>query len=409
MNILLVNHYAGSPSHGMAYRPFYMARAWQRLGHRVRIIASSYSHLRIHQPPSHGGLRFEMVDDIEYCWIPGGSYQGNGLSRVRNILSFVSGLFRFRSEITANFRPDAVISSSTYPLDAFPASTIAHKHGARMVHEVHDLWPLSPMELGKMSPWHPFIAVMQAAENFAYRRADAVVSMLPKSEPHMRAHGLAPGKFVYVPNGIDVPEWEGSREPLPADAANAICAFRRNHRFLTGYAGSHGVSNALASLIDAASMLSRGPYGFVMVGKGPEKAALQARAEKLSLRNVLFLDPISKASIPQYLSLMDCLFIGWNRSPLYRFGVSPNKLMDYMMASKPIVHAIEAGNDMVSEAGAGLSVAPEDPQAIANAVQQLAALPDNARSAMGTRGQEFIRKYHSYDVLSKRFLEALEG
>ncbi|WP_243337755.1 glycosyltransferase family 4 protein [Anaeromyxobacter soli] len=409
MNILLINHYAGSTQHGMEYRPFYMARAWNRLGHRTRVVASSFSHLRAAQPEPSTVPRHEMLDGVEYCWLPGGEYHGNGVGRIRNMLAFLSGLYRHERFVTAEFRPDAVVSSSTYPLDAFPAHRIARRYGARFVHEVHDLWPLSPMELGNMSRWHPFIATMQVAEDFAYRRADRVVSMLPRAEAHMRAHGLAPGKFVYVANGIDVAEWEASDQPLPTEAASALQAFRRRCPFLIGYAGAHGVANALEVLVEAAARVVQTPVGFVLVGHGPEKEALRARAARLGLENLIFLDPVKKRTIPALLAAMDALFIGWHRSPLYRFGVSPNKLMDYMMAAKPVLHAIEAGNDLVAEARCGISVAPEDPGAIADGVHRLMATSAGERAEMGARGRKFILEHHTYDVLSRRFLAALGG
>jgi glycosyltransferase involved in cell wall biosynthesis len=408
VNILLINHYAGSPLHGMEYRPYYMARAWQKLGHRTRIVASAFSHLRSVQPLRVEGMRLESVQGIEYAWLPGSGYSGNGLGRIRNMASFVAGLFRCAASITADFVPDAVISSSTYPLDAIAAHSIARGHGARLVHEIHDLWPLSPMELGNMSRWHPFILVMQAAENFAYRRAERVVSMLPKAEEHMREHGLAPGKFVYVPNGIDEGEWKASDAPIPAELADAIGAFRRRCSFLVGYAGAHGIANALETLVDAAAALRGEGVGFVLVGQGPEKPALRERAARLGADNILFLDPIRKAMVPAFLAAMDGLFIGWRRSSLYRFGVSPNKLMDYMMAARPVVHAVEAGNDLVAESGCGVSVAPEDSRAIGDGVRRLATTSADARAEMGARGRKFILEHHTYDVLSQRFLTALE-
>ena len=50
MNILLINHYAGSPDLGMEFRPYYMAKEWQKAGHHVRIVGGSFSHLRKKQP-----------------------------------------------------------------------------------------------------------------------------------------------------------------------------------------------------------------------------------------------------------------------------------------------------------------------------------------------------------------------
>ena len=85
-----------------------------------------------------------------------------------------------------------------------------------------------------------------------------------------------------------------------------------------------------------------------------------------------------------------------------------NKPMDYMMAAKPIVCAIEAGNDPVTEAACGLTVAPENPQAIATGILRLCRLPEEERRAMGERGRAHILKHQTYAVLAEKFLNALK-
>jgi len=408
MTILLINHYAGGPPFGMEHRPFYMAREWVRRGHDVTILAATQSHLRTRNPEP-GDMHLE---GIHYRFLETPAYQGNGLGRVRNMLAFVAGLTRDADRLAAELKPDAVIASSTYPLDMYPARRIARlarKHGAkgRLLFEVHDLWPLSPKELGNMSSWHPFIMGMQKAENDAYRAADRVVSMLPKAEAHMRAHGMAPEKFAYVPNGIDVQEWEAATEPLPETHREALAKLREEGRFIVLYAGSHGLANALQYLIDAAPRLGDAPITLVLVGQGPDKDALQSRARGMD--NVLFLPPVPKGAIPALLDATDALFLGWNRVPLYRFGISPNKLMDYMMAAKPVIHSVEAGNDPVAESGCGFTVAPEDPEAIAQAILRMRDLSPEEREAMGARGRAFVREHHDYRVLARLFLEVMEA
>lgn len=409
MNILLVNHYAGSPLHGMEYRPFFMARAWNAQGHRTRIVASSFSHLRSRQPTANGGMAWEAVEGVEYCWLPGPAYQGNGLGRIRNMLTFLTALIRHRRELTRDFRPDVVIASSTYPLDVYPAASLARAHGAKLVYEVHDLWPMSPMELGGMSRWHPFIATMQIAEDHAYRTVDRVVSMLPKSEAHMRAHGLAPGKWTYVPNGVDVAEWQGAPEDLRQDDAREIRELRRRFPFLVGYAGAHGLANALGTLPEAAALVRGAGAAFVLVGHGPEREALRERCRRDRLDNVLFLEAIPKRAVPSFLALVDAAYVGVARRPLYRFGLSLNKLFDYMMAEKPVICAIQedAGNDLVAESGCGCSVPPEDPGAVAGAVRQLMDAGPERRAKLGRLGKEYVLRHHSYDGLARRFLDAL--
>ncbi|MFU0832706.1 MAG: 2-deoxystreptamine glucosyltransferase [Oscillospiraceae bacterium] len=409
MNILYINHYAGSRQHGMEFRPWFMAKRWAQAGHHVTIAASSFSHLRTKNPELKGKKFDEqMLDGIRYFWIAGPEYHGNGMGRIKNMLSFLSGLYRYGKEITKTGAPDAVIASSTYPLDIYPAHHIAKKYGAALIYEVHDLWPLSPIELGGMSPKHPYIQVMQAAENYCYRHSDRVVSLLPNAKEHMMEHGMAPEKFVYVPNGIEKADWE---KPFgnPPVYSEQLSEYRRKGEFLIGYAGAHGIANALDSFVEAGELLRGKKIRLLLIGPGPERERLIQKAKDKKLDDVVtFLPPVGRGQIPELLSQMDALYIGLQRQPLFRFGVSPNKLMDYMMAGKPVIFAIDAPNDMVAEARCGVSIPPEDSAAIAQAAEKLASCSAEELTQMGRRGREYILKNNEYDVLSQRFLDALQ-
>jgi glycosyltransferase involved in cell wall biosynthesis len=416
LNILLINHYAGSVRHGMEFRPFYLAREWVRLGHRVRIVASSQSHIRAQAPDMKGRARLdETIDGVDYTWFATPAYRGNGLKRILNMLSFVWRLLREGRALAQDehnrqhARPDVVIASSTYPLDIWPARRIARLAGARLLFEVHDLWPLSPMELGGYSRWHPFIMLLQAAENYACRHADAIVSILPKVRTHLEAHGMAPHKLHIVPNGADPAEWLRTDGSLPAQAEQALAAARTDADCVVGYAGTHGLANALDTLLDAAALLRGRRIAFVLAGGGPEKVRLQRRAQAMALHKVHFLDPVPKQQVPALLRRFDLAYIGWQRQPLYRFGIAPNKLIDYMMAARPVLHAVEAGNDPVADAACGLTLAPEDPHALAAAILELAGKSEDERGAMGLRGQRYALDNLTYPVLGQRFLTACAG
>lgn len=409
MNILLLNHYAGAPKYGMEYRPYYLAREWVRLGHQVRIVASAQSHVRSRQPDMQGADRQdEIIDGIHYTWLKTPTYSGNGIGRVRNMAAFVLRLYSEGRQLAQAFKPDLVIASSTYPMDIWSAQRIAKLAKAKLIFEVHDLWPLSPMELGGMSKWHPIIMLVQAAENYAYRHADVVVSMLPKVRAHMESHGMAAHKLHIVPNGIDPGEWSEEGQALPMSVVEKLIQLKSEGFAIVGYAGSHGVANALDTLLGAADLIAEEKVAFVLVGGGPDKLALQQQAIALGMSNVHFIDPVLKEQIPSLLQWFDVAYIGWRRQPLYRFGIAPNKLMDYMMASRPVLHAVEAGNDPVAEADCGLTVQPENPQAVVDGVRRLLALSADERKAMGQRGRAFVLENHTYPVLARQFLEACQ-
>ena len=401
MNILLINHYAGSPELGMEFRPYYMAKEWVKMGHQVLIIGGSFSHLRKIQPQGEESL----IEGIRYRWVKLNAYKGNGMGRIWSMFSFVSKLWWGYEKYIGDFEPDVVIASSTYPLDIYPAHRIAKHYGAKLVYEVHDLWPLSPMEIGGYSKWHPFIMVMQRAENFAYKHVHRVVSLLPNAWEHMKKHGLKEGKFVYVPNGFDEEEWKEGES----------VSFCRHHEYLQqlkwegkkilGYVGGHAKSNALDFLLDAMKLIKKEEIICVLVGNGREKQRLINRATKENIRNVVFLEAVLKKEIPSLLAEMDALYIGWENNPLYRFGISPNKLIDYMLSGKPILHSLNAANDWVAEAGCGVSVKAENSLAIAKGIECLFALNEEMMENMGERGREFVMQHFSYALLAKKFIE----
>ena len=416
MNILYINHYAGSLTYGMEYRPYYLAREWVNLGHNVTIVASNISHLRTHIViPDGQNYLVENIDGIKYVWCRTPEYPGNGIKRVINIFSFLKRVRKLIPSITKGKNipdnggskfdiPDLVIASSTYPFDTKLASKIAKKTGARFVYEVHDLWPLTPIELNGMSKMHPFIMLMQRAENFGYKVADKVVSLLPKAKSYMMEHGLDPNKFVYIPNGVSIADWEHAKDPISEQHQNKINEAKQQYDFLLGYAGGMGESNALDFLLTAVRKIDKN-IAVVLVGNGANKDALLDRIKNEKITNVFILPSIPKAQIPDFLGRMDALYIGWNKLSIYRFGICPNKLFDYMLSGKPVVHSVTAGNDLVADAKCGVSVEAEDVIAITKAINMIAREGKEFNGELGVNGHEYVIRHHDYKVLAKRFLD----
>jgi glycosyltransferase involved in cell wall biosynthesis len=393
---------------GMEYRPFYLAREWVADGHFVTIVAADFSHLRSRQPKVR--LDFESTEEegVRFRWVRTNRYAGNGSRRVINMLAFSGKLLAKAIRIEREERPDIVICSSTYPLDIYPGARIARRAKARLVFEVHDLWPLTPILLGGYSERHPYIRVLQHAEDWAYRNADSVVSILPNAREYMVGRGLDPRKFVHVPNGASIATAmrPGDRN-LPDAVKSRIERERDRGRFLVGYAGGINLAMALETLLEASRIVASDGIAFLIVGDGPELAALRAQLERSNLDNFHLLGPIPKASVQGFLSAMDALVIPWRRSPLYKFGISPNKVFDYMLAGKPIVQGSDAANDPVTEAECGFTVSPENPIALATAIMRLYGLPRGETQRLGENGRRFVYRYHDYRLLARRFLQAV--
>lgn len=400
MNTVIINHYAGGPRFGMEFRPFYLAQEWIKLGHRVIIVAGTYAHLRSRQPVTNCRLTHECVDGVNYLWLKTNKYHGNGFARIVSMLIFTFRLYSIKKELQA-FQPDLIIASSTYPMDSFPASWLSRKLKAKFCFEVHDLWPLSPIEFGKYSKWHPFIILVQWAEDFAYRNADFVVSLLPAAKSYMVSRGMTAEKFLYVPNGIALEEWNET-EAIPKEHESLLRRLRNEKQFIVGYAGSHGIANSLNSLISACRFLSN--VSIVFIGDGPEKKNLIRQAKEEGFQNVHFLPPVTKKSIPPLLREFDALYVAFQKQSLLRFGMSPNKMFDYMMAQRPVIQAIEAGNNIAREYNCGIDVEPENPKAIAKGIETLQKMSPEDRNTLGRNGKAAVLAFHNYKVLAKQFL-----
>lgn len=386
----------------MVYRPYYLAKELVKKGHNVSIIASSYSHLRL----CTGKYKeTELVDGIQYYWEKNISYRGNGLKRLFNVVIFSVLLFLKSGYYANKIKPDLVIGSSPHPFFIYGAKRIAGISKAKLFFEVRDLWPLTLIEIGGFSKWHPFVILMQHAEDYAYKYSDKVISVLPKAVGYMESRGMGRDKFIYLPNGIDPDDWENKDVPIELDTL--IKEHKNSNKFLLAYTGEHGNANNLKYLIEAMHFIKNENVVLFLIGKGVEKQNLIELAKNMQLNNVVFLEPINKKFIPHTLSKFDALFISLKKEPLFKYGISPNKLMDYMMAGKPVIHAISAGNDLVAESGCGLSIQPESSLEIANAILKLKSLSENERLIMGEKGHQFILRNHLYPNLVNKLLSYL--
>ncbi len=408
MNILLINHYAGSPEMGMEFRPYYLAKHWVEMGHHITIVGASFSHLRNRQPDlQEKDIKEEWMDGIRYLWIQTNTYKGNGVGRIINILTFIRKLKKYRELFAGVIEPDVVIASSTYPLDIYPAKTIAELSHAKLIFEVHDLWPFSPMEIKGYPASHPFIKVIQKGEDAACKYSDAIVSLLPRADLHLVERGMDISKYHWIPNGIVAEDWE-TGEVISEKNQQIINELRREGRFLIGYAGGHSDSNGLDFIIDALAPLNEQKVTAVLVGDGTRKKAMMERVEGAGISNVVFLDKIPKTQIPDFLSRMDCLMNVVKRTELLKYGNSYNKLFDYMMAAKPIINAALSPNNPVSDSDCGFSIPAEDAELLRETILKVVEMSQEERIAMGQKGRAYVLEKYEYDYLSRKFMNILE-
>ncbi|MEQ9414247.1 MAG: glycosyltransferase family 4 protein, partial [Cyclobacteriaceae bacterium] len=201
-----------------------------------------------------------------------------------------------------------------------------------MAFEIRDLWPLTPILLGHISKWNPMIILMKIIEKKAYRSSDLIISLLPKANSYVNTISRNAGKFFYLPNGFS--DHVNEDGIIPDELTNKI----PTEKFIVGYAGSLGIANAMSVVIEAAKILrDLDDIHFLIIGDGYLKDALIEQAGKIN--NITFLPKIKKGLVHKVVAKFNVGIISWNDSPLYDYGVSANKLFDYMNAEIPIISA----------------------------------------------------------------------
>lgn len=391
MRIWIMNHYAAPPTMAGGTRHYNFAKQLIQRGHDVTLIAANYNHF------SHTYIKstvpFGEQDhtyDVPFVWIPTSSYQGNTFSRMKNMLEYS---FRaLRTKYLSKKKPDIIIGSSPHLFAAFSASLLAKRYKVPFILEIRDLWPESLIDLGRISKQHPLILVMKRIEKHLYQRADRIISLLPSANEYLVNHGVQANNILWLPNAVDT------------DAVPANLSLKKQDKFTFIYAGAHGLANDLDTVLYAAKILEKEGHAkhiqICLIGDGPEKIRLKKLAAELNISMVTFYDAVAKSEIYHTLNQADAFLMLLKKSPVFRFGISPNKLFDYLLMGRPVLFGVETPFNPIEQMNAGITVPPSCPDSLAAAMYKLSSLPREELVNMGLRGKEFVLQNHHLQKLT---------
>ena len=174
------------------------------------------------------------------------------------------------------------------------------------------------------------------------------------------------------------------------------------NKFNILYTGAHGTANCLEFILEVAKLIENDEIIFNFIGEGEKKEELIKKVEDYKLKNVRFYSPINKNSIPSTLKNGDAMILPVRNEPLYKYGISPNKMYEYFASSKPIIFSGNVVNDMVKEANAGISVEAENIEKIKDAVLSLYNMSNEEREVLGKNGRKYVEENYNTKILSKK-------
>ena len=369
MNIWLINHYAVPPKYYPLARPANFAKYLMAMGHTVTIFAASSVHNSTMNLITDGRRwREETVDGVHYVYIKCCDYQGSGLKRIYNICEFAWKL----PGVCKHFpKPDAIVATSMPPTSCAMGVHLGRKWGCKTVAEIADLWPESIVAYGIAGPHNPAVLALRRLEKWIYKKADALIFTMEGAYDYIVEQGwekeIPRAKVHYINNGVDLEQFDYNKEHFRVEDAD----LDEPETFKVVYTGSIRKVNNLGLLLDAAKNVKDSRVKFLIWGDGDERAALEQRVREEHIGNVVFKGKVEKKYIPSIVSRADLNFAHNDPSPLFRFGISFNKLFDYLAAGKPVLCDFPCPYNPAVTYGAGIEATDTQPQQIAKAIDAL--------------------------------------
>lgn len=394
-NVWFINHYAQAPYNFGGTRHFCLAKYLKQQGWDSSIIASSTEINTSKQLiDDKKPYKYEYIDGVHFVRLKTISYKGNGVSRMLNMLQFSLKTVFFNYKALLK-KPGIIIGSTIHPFAALAGYILSKYYKIPFIFEVRDLWPQTLVDMGYLREKSLLCKCMRLLELFLAKKSDRIITLLPRAADYYETYGIDTKKIIWIPNGIDFQYFP----KLPPKV-------KQDSNFNFYYFGALGKANNLENLILSMKILNQKEnypnLQLKLVGSGPEKENLIELTKSLNIKNITFFDPVPKSEINLICQQADAFIFNLQNLPVFRFGISSNKLFDFMAGAKPIIFCCEAINNPVSDAQCGITVPPNNPDALAEAMITISKASNEERARMGESGRAYAQNYHNYEVLAHK-------
>lgn len=397
-NIWLINYYSYPPGRSSWRRHFDLGKLLVKDGYSLNIIGGSFVHDRKeHILNKSEKYRIEEYEGVKYHILNGISYSGN-FKRILSMIEFMIKVFFYEKKIKE--KPEVIYCSCPHPFNGLISWYLSKKYKAKFILEIRDLWPETWVEMGAITKKSIIYKIFAWIEKFLYKKADKIVTLMPGAFLYIEKLGILKDKIEWISNGVDLEKFDEDSEKEP------IYKFDKDKiNFL--YTGSIGIANALDEIFEVAKLLKEDrEIVFNFIGDGPLKEKYIRFCEENKLDNIRFYPVVSKDNIPSLLKQADILMTFVKKSNLYKYGISPNKLFEYLASSKPVLFSGEVYNDIIKIANAGISVVPENAEKLKVGILELKNINN---SNLGKNGRYYLEENFTNIVLEKKLKKIIEG
>ncbi len=411
----IFNHYATTPKTGPMLRHYYFAECLKKRNIETTVFAANQLHQTGTAVDTQGKPYLRITEEgVPFVFVRTSRYQGNGLSRVRNMLSFFFGLLRLSKGYARKYgMPDLIMGSSAHPLTSIAGILVARRFHVPAIVEVRDLWPEAIFSFGKVKMDSLAGRLLSAGERWMYVHADAIVFTKEGDVDHIKEMGwdLAHGgkidleKCHYVNNGVKLDDYDQSIEEHVLHDPDL-----EDDSFKAVYTGTIRPVNNVGNLLDAARLLkNHADIRFLIYGGGSQLEDLKERAAQEGLSNVSFKGFVEKKYIPYILSRSSVNILNYSQAHYnWSRGNSSNKLFEYMASGKPIISTVKMGYSILDKYQCGLSLEECTPQALAQMILKIHQMPKDAYERMARNAREGAKDF-DFSALTERLYQVIES
>lgn len=406
-NILIITKYSLTKKEGFESRTSCLAQEFAKKQNNVTIITSDSNHLGYFKENRakidnyiYNGVNIKILKTLRYK-------KTVSLKRILSWFDFELKLF-FNLRKLIEIEPNVIIISSLSLLTVVNGLILKKKYkNSKIIFEVRDIWPLTLIEEGGYSNFHPAVLFLGFIEKLGYKYYDAIVGTMPNLVEHVENVLNKKATNVYcVPFGVYPESYLFDNALMSSNIMLNKIKVKTENSFTIGYAGSIGLSNGLETFVQVIKELQYlKKLNIIFIGDGEFKDKFQEELSEFSY--VSFVGRVKKDHVKYYLDLCDLLFIAALPSKVWDFGWSLNKMIDYMMSGKAVIAEYDGHRSMINEAESGFFVKSRNVYELKNKIIDLYNMPPESLKYIGLRGKDWIIKNRNWDIISNDYLNII--
>jgi len=400
MKISVISKYGSVPGSGTLTRLFYIAKYLQKSGHTVEYVISDSNHLgkgldgeKIACCERSTGVKVKVLKLLKYR-------NQDSVGRLVSWLQFEAKLIK---HLLFN-KADLLLVSSPSIFSIITGVLFKKLHKSKLVVDIRDIWPMTLIEEGGISPNHPLMKFMDKIQLLGYKKADLVLSSIPDLSTHVKELTGLDKKFHCLPMGYDPVD-----DRISETSSNLKASSNLDPTKVTvGYVGSMGPTNNLNTFFEMIKSITNPKVQFLVVGDGSLFEKFKAEVDGQS--NVVFTGRVTKAEAREYTQICDLVYFSTHKSSIWKYGQSLNKVLDYMLLGKPIVAAYPkfGFRTMINESGCGHFIESDNLSEHIDMVDELANMEVSDLQKLGAAGKEWVLENRSYEKLVGDFEKELK-